>query len=395
MKFTVATNFQDDFIEKINKKEVYEIFGKLNADFIGGGRPSRILPSISRKKLRQHIREAHNNGLQFNYLLNAACLGNREFSLKGQREIHKLLGWLEEIEVDSVTVTVPYLLELIKKKYPRFKVCISAFAYINNLGKAKYWEDLGADLLNLESLYLNQDFEMLRKMRRYLRCELQLLVNGGCFRFCPFMLYHRVIDAHASQTCNGAGIFHMEYCILNCRYARLKDPVNFIRSDWIRPEDIHYYEEVGIDSLKIAERSYPTDSIALAVDAYTKRSYEGNLADLIPAYHPKSFLKGKRKFLLALKYLPRFFSINPFLVMKLSKVPLDLDVYVDNRALDGFLDFFVQGKCKGQGSCNECGYCYEITRKAVKIDEGYRQKMLERWREALDNILGVGGDKLW
>ncbi len=391
MKFTVATNFQDDFIEKINKKEVYEIFGKLNADFIGGGRPSRILPSISRKNLRQHIKEAHENGLEFNYLLNAACLGNREFTLQGQREIRKLLDWLEEIKVDSITVTLPYLLELIKKKYPRFKVHISAFAHINNLGNAKYWEDLGADFLTLDSHSLNHDLEILRKIRQHIKCGLQLIANGGCFHFCPFMMYHRVIDAHASQSGDNPGIFYMEYCILSCRYMRLKDPVNFIRADWIRPEDIHYYEEAGIDSLKITDRSYPTDSIALAVDAYTKRSYEGNLADLIPAYHPKSFLRGRRKFLLALRYLTRLFSINPFLVMKLSKVPLGLDVYIDNRALDGFLDFFVQGKCKGQGACDECGYCYEITKKAVKIDEGYRQEMLERWRKALDNILGVGG----
>jgi len=181
----------------------------------------------------------------------------------------------------------------------------------------------------------------------------------------------------------------MEYCIFNCRYARLKDPVNFIRSDWIRPEDTHYYEEAGIDSLKIADRSYPTDSIAMTVEAYTKRRYEGNLADLIPAYHPKSFLSGKRKFLLALKYLTRPFTINFLLLNKLSRISLDLDVYIDNRALDGFLDFFVQGRCKGQGACNECGYCYEITKKTVKIDEGYRQKMIEGWKEALDSILEV------
>jgi len=199
------------------------------------------------------------------------------------------------------------------------------------------------------------------------------------------------MNAHASQSQDKSRGYNIDYCFLSCKYLKLKDPVNFIRSDWIRPEDTHYYEEVGIGSLKIVERSRFSDTIALAIDAYTKRRYEGNLADLIPCYQAETFIKGKRKLLLALKYLIKPFTINFLLLRKLSKIPLGLDVYIDNRALDGFLDFFVQGKCKSQGACDECGYCYEITKKAVKIDEGYKQKMLEKWREALDNILAVGG----
>ncbi len=387
MKFTVATNFQDDFIEKINKKEVYEIFGKLTSDFIGGGRASYVLPPISKRRLCQHVKEAHENGLQFNYLLNAACLGNREFTLQGQRKIRKLLDWLEKIRVDSVTVTLPYLLELIKKKYPRFKVHISTYACINNFGKAKYWEDLGADLLTLDSHSSNRDFEMLRKIRQHVKCELQLIANNSCLCFCPFGAYHRAMNAHASQSWDKSGGYNIDYCFLSCKYLKLKDPVNFIRSDWIRPEDTHYYEEVGIGSFKIVERSRFTDTIALALDAYTKREYSGNLADLIPCYQVETFIKGKRKFLLALKYLTRPFTINFLLLKKLSKIPLGLNVYIDNRALDGFLDFFVQGKCKGQGACDECGYCYEIAKRAVKIDEVYRQEMLERYKNIRQYIL--------
>lgn len=388
MKFSVATNFQDDFIKKINKKEIYGIFGKLTSDFVGGGRSSYVLPSISKRKLQRHINEAHANGLQFNYLLNAACLGNREFTLRGQREIHKLLDWLEEMEVDSVTVAIPYLLKLVKKKYHRFKAYISLISNINNLGIAKYWEDLGADLITLKSSDLNRDFAMLRKIRKHIKCELQLIANNSCLSFCPFVSYHSVINSHASQSRDSSGGFIIDYCILNCKYIRLKDPVNFIRCDWIRPEDVHYYEEVGIDSLKIVDRTRLTDAVALAVDAYTKRRYDGNLADLIPSYQAKSFLRGKRKFGLALKYLMRPFSINFLLLKKLSKIPPGLDVYIDNRALDGFLEFFVQGKCIGQGACSECGYCYRVAEKVVKIDEGYRQETLKRYREVLDDIVG-------
>ncbi len=388
MKFAVATNFQPDFLKKINKQEVYEIFGKLTSDFIGGGRASYVLPSISKRLLQQHVKDTRANGIQFNYLLNAACLGNREFTLRGQRNIRNLLDWLEDIEVDSVTVTLPYLLELIKKKYPHFKVHISVYAHVNALGIAKHWEDLGADLINLESVRLNRDFELLRKIKEHVRCKLQLVANNSCLCFCPFGAYHALINSHASQTCESSGGFIIDYCIVKCKYVRLADPVNFIRSDWIRPEDIHYYEDVGIDSLKIVERTRFTDSIVLALDAYTKRRYDGNLADLIPSYQVKSFLRGRKKFTLALKYLMRPFSINFLLLKKLSAIPPGLDVYIDNRALDGFLDFFVQNKCIGQGACQKCGYCSKVAQKAVNMDEAYRQRMLKKYENVLSDITG-------
>jgi len=384
MKFSVATNFEADFIEKINKKEVNEIFGKLAVDFIGGGRSSYILPFVSKHRLEQHIQEAHNNNLEFNYLLNAACLGNREFTPYGQRKIRELLDWLEGIKVDSVTVTIPYLVKLIKKRYPRLKVYASLMAHISSLGTAKYWEDLGVELITLDSPIINRDFQALKKIRQHIKCKLQLTANNSCLCFCPFYVYHPLFNAHASQPSAFSGGFCIDWCILICKYIKLNDPVNFIRSDWIRPEDVHYYEDVGIDSLKIVERTRLTEPLALAVDAYTKRAYQGNLADLIPAYQENTFLRGKRKLFLALKSLLKPFSLNLSLLKKFSSIPPGLDVYIDNRALDNFLEFFVNGNCKQQGVCEECGYCGKIAARAVKIDQDYRKKMVEKYKAVFD-----------
>ncbi len=157
--------------------------------------------------------------------------------------------------------------------------------------------------------------------------------------------------------------------------------VNFIRSDWIRPEDLHYYEEIGIDYLKIVDRTKFSDTISLATDAYTNRSYNGNLADLIPTYSKEPFAK-KKKFFLGPDFILRPFAIN--VARESLKIkPGRIEVYIDNRKLDGFLEFFIQGKCKQ--ACNECNYCSNVAKQVVKIDDGYREKTLNKLKIILEN----------
>ncbi len=120
MKISVGTNFQDDYIDGIKKFQVKEVYGKLTADFIGGGRPSFMLPVIRKKKLELFIKELHRNGIQFNYLLNSTCLSNLEVTKKGYNKIRRDLDWLSKIGTDSITVAIAHLGKIIKKHYPRF-----------------------------------------------------------------------------------------------------------------------------------------------------------------------------------------------------------------------------------------------------------------------------------
>jgi len=129
MKLLVETNWQDQLIPKIIRKNVNELYGKLATDFTVGARFSFCLPHVSESRIDKHIiKEAHKYGLKFNYLLNAVCLDNIEYSAKGHRRLHILLDWLREIGVDSVTVTIPYLAELIKRQYAlNFEKCPQFF----------------------------------------------------------------------------------------------------------------------------------------------------------------------------------------------------------------------------------------------------------------------------
>jgi collagenase-like PrtC family protease len=227
MRFSVATNFDPDLPYLLSPLGAVDVFGKLPKDAIGGGRASYMLAPTSRRMLEDHVRLCHGSGLQFNYLINPACMGNEEFTRRGQKRITSLLDWLHDIGVDSLTVSIPYILELVKARYSRFKVKVGVFANIDTPKKARFYEELGADCLTLQPLVVNRDFARLRAIREAVKCDLQLIANSNCLLECPMTPYHNVGLSHASQS--GSRGFFIDYCLLRCLTEKLRDPVNYIK----------------------------------------------------------------------------------------------------------------------------------------------------------------------
>ncbi len=281
MRISLATNFDDSLIDQVKKHPVEEIFGKLSSDVAGGGRASYQIVRVGRRRLEEHVRHAVQSGIRFNYLLNAACLDNREFTKKGQKRIRALLDWISEIGVGAVTVASPFLLEIVKNSYPQLRVRVSVFACVDHVRKAKMWEDLGADCIMLDSLLVNREFRLLRALRKAVQCDLQLLVNNSCLQSCAFSHYHMNTLAHASQSGHHSKGFFVDWCFLRCTMMRLMDPANYVRSEWVRPEDLHHYEALGYDHFKLTERGAPTPVLVRRVKAYSERAFNGNLLDLV------------------------------------------------------------------------------------------------------------------
>lgn len=399
MRLSVATNFQPDLIEGVAGYPVYELFGKLPADPLGGGRASYMLTPVSRRRLAAHVGHAHRRGLRFNYLLNAACLDNREWTRKGQREIRRLLDWLAELGVDAVTVALPYLLDLIKRCYPQFQATVSVFAGVDCVEKAKAWEALGADCITLESLAVNRRFPLLASLRRSVTCDLMLLANTNCLEGCPFARAHMVALSHASQAGHPSRGFLVDYCFLRCTRMKLIDPVHYIRSDWIRPEDLGAYEALGYDRFKLAERDAPTEVLLRRVRAYSERRSEGNLLDLVQGWAFSRGPEPSRRFrgglFWSLRTFLRPWIANPLRLRKIRRLaelqgmltPLRRDppVVVDNRALDGFLDLFRAGDCAAR-DCEGCRYCHRAAERAVRIDPEFRREVLALYDEVLEEL---------
>jgi hypothetical protein len=265
------------------------------------------------------------------------------------------------------------------------RVSVSTLVGINSVAAARHWEDLGADKITLLNTDVNRDFPLLRKLREAVGCQLQLIANVNCLYRCPFYLCHGNAASHSSQKGHRLKGFVIDYCRISCRYRQMMDPVEFIRSPWIRPEDVACYEKIGIDSLKLIDRGMSTFWISLILKAYLTRKYEGNLIDLFP-----SPLKTVRFNKFNPWYLSRYFFFpgfaNVFKLLRLKGLLKEPEIYIENRKLDNFIDFFTKHDCNLL-SCRDCGYCGKIARETVRVEEVSLRQAAGKYRECLDILI--------
>ena len=404
MRLSVACNFDDALLDGLEGHPVYEVYGKVTQDFAGGGRPSFYLPAVDRPRVERFVRKAHDRGIEFNYLLNASCMGNAEVTREGQRHIRETLDWVAEIGCDSVTVGNILLLQMIKRCYPGLKVRISAHRFTDSPRKARFWEDHGADCIVLNEVAFGRELSILRAVREAVSCDLSLIVNNSCRQDCAIAGTHATSMSHGSQRRGrGRGSLPLDYHMLFCLDYRLREPVNYVRANWIRPEDLHHYESMGYDNFKIVERNTPTPELLRRVRAYAGRRYDGNLLDLVlPFSYPESAYTsaGAREaysLRRAVKYFMRPSQLNVTKVPKLAGLGQRMGllyprrgaspVVLDNRKLDGFMDRFLKQGCTDV-DCESCHYCHRFADAALTIDPQYRDDVLARYRDLLGDIQG-------
>lgn len=368
------------------KKNISEVYARLPKDNVGGGRAAFSLPFVSKKNAVKDIAYFKEHGIKFNYILNAVCAGNREFTDAGYKSITALLDWLSEAGVYAVTVSMPYLGEIIKKHYPDMKIFVSAMAEVDTVDKVLFWENLGADKITLPAYKVNRDFSLLKQMNDNAGIDLQLIVNNGCILNCPFAQNHASASAHASnQKHKSCGIFP-DINFLMCRHKRCENKNLFIKSDFIRPEDLSFYrQKTGITNFKLVDRRCSTAVLKHIVYAYFSRSYDGNLADLLPVLAGKSF-NVHDKWCYKISYLKTLLKYSPVDMKVFGDVISRMDVNIDNKKLDGFVEEVAEKGCDNN-KCSTCGICDKFMQKAFFADDNYLKQQESFLHQAIDKLL--------
>jgi collagenase-like PrtC family protease len=382
MKIRLGSNWDITSLDALKGTSVDALFGKLPFDVVGGARPGFVLPQVNRNYVGRYIKACHERGLEFSYLLNAPCLGNLQYSKKGYGQIIELLEWIDQSGADAVTIGLPYLIDLVRKRFPRLKVKVSTTARVNTVRKALQYENMGVEEIIIDE-HINREFKTLEAIRKAVKCNLELIVNNICLWQCPYNYEHVNHDGHASREGEEEDYCYLQYPGYLCLYRKLTDPVELLKSPWIRPEDIPHYEAIGYEHFKITERFKKTSLLLEHVKAYENRRYDGNILDLFTLPRKGAFTP------VHLEYFIKPEHVNIMKISELEKV-FDLEVreliQMDNRKLDGFIEFFKKNDCN-QTTCSACRYCETVFEKVAVVNEEGVKKASRRVRDFSDKLL--------
>lgn len=317
-QYSIATNWDNKLIEKINQlnethadKKIQSVFGSFKYAIMGHGRLPENMPSVSYEEASEHINLVHEKGLEFNYLINSPYV--KENDNKWISKVIEFIDSLNELKVDSLTISNIFLINLVKTYFPNFKINVSLIAGVDSVDKAKIYENLGVDLITLNPHTINRDFQKIEEIIKSINCKIQLYANISCLDNCPYRNKHYKFLGKASQE----NIKIKDPFYLKCSEIFIQNPIEFIKSPFIRPEDINFYYNLGINNFKLSDRSSTTEHLIKVANAYLNENFEGNLFELI-------FRNGAK-----INYAIKDYGFNK------GKI---LNLYIDNTKLNNFTE---------------------------------------------------------
>jgi collagenase-like PrtC family protease len=287
MHYSIATSWSEallDGLVSLNRLHPLacfsEIYGAHRTSVTGHGRPAYRLPRVEPAVFEQHVRRAARLGLRFNYVMNAPDFGGRENDAAWLNEVSGLLETLARCGVGVVTISHRALLRFVKREFPDFRINVSVIAGVDTVDAAREFEDLAVNVINLNPFTINRDFDALHAIRQAVRCELELYANIPCLDHCPRRDAHYQYSGRASQASGGAEVSQDPF-LMSCSHAFLSEPMEFLRSPFIRPEDVGAYRDLGIDIIKLSDRTEATEFLLMTAQAYAAERFDGNLFSLI------------------------------------------------------------------------------------------------------------------
>ncbi len=336
--FSVPADFKEKTIleyKNLNQSNenvvIRETYGQLTEGYMHmSGRAKSTIPPIDMKNLEKYVEFSNKNGIEFNYTLNAACFGNYEFSDVGILEIRRLLSDLHNIGIRNLTLTTPAIIELVKSIAPDMNIKASAICQINSVKKMNYYINSGVERFVVDP-DITRNFTLLRNMVELGMDKMEIIINDKCMKDCAYKIFHY------NQTAHDNNKRAESYYFMNCGVQKCGNPQAFLNLNWIRPEDLHLYENMGIRYFKVEGREFMLHgNMMKLLKAYIDESFDGNLLDLLHIFSPYDT------------------AHQP---------------YINNKALDGYVEGFYNNKVICNQLCEECGYCSEFLKKSFTIPD--------------------------
>lgn len=294
--FKVGTNFDLTLLDKIvelNKKYpnsiINEVYGSTRDMAFAAARPDFRLPDVKNEQLETYVQRCNDLGICFNYTLNTINPGSkRELQEWKKKAIQDYVQYLWSIGVYRVTVANPIIMEIIREVNKEIQFEVSTILHVDAVTQIKYLHDQYNIKKVCCGIHKNRSVSFLKRAAEFCNKNgiiFELLVNEFCsnagkgytthcsYRDSCYIFHSTDITAEDAKSLNG---YPMQHCIK----ARDTDPFNWLRTRFIRPQDLGLYRSIGISQFKVSGRTGTTEYIVKVLEAYASEKFEGNLLEL-------------------------------------------------------------------------------------------------------------------
>lgn len=365
--YKVGTGFDLELVDKVkwlNEKysaraQVTEFYGSLAFDSELAARPEFRLPDKSVDELAEFVDAAASIGVEVNYTMNSIIpFGSKREMLEHTVQIMDWIHMLEQMGVKLLTVSSPMLLELIKQNGgTSLRIELSTIAHIDALTQIKYYHDVYGVKKVCGNLMKNRDFKFIKKavkLCKELGMQYELMANEFCGVGTSGYATH-CIYRDSCYICHATNKNFVDTQLMHnypmdmCTAGRNANHANWLRSNFIRPEDIYaYFTDTGCDRFKLTGRTGSIDFQARILQAYMSGEFDGDLLEL---WKPLETIKEQ----------------NEGESVSYKTVP--------NKALDGFINRWRDGFTCADVVCGtDCTYCQKWYDSIMESKDEYSEE---------------------
>jgi len=293
MKFSVGyqVNKDNNFMEYLaqNKEYIYEMY--FSWGDIPNGRNSmllnsELLPWQAQAKQIEDLKYISDNGIKLNLLLNANCYGKESQARSFFIKIGETIDFIaSSFSLASVTTTSPLIAKFVHENFENIDVRASVNMKIGSVMGMEYVSEY------FDSFYMqrehNRNINKIKELKTWCDCNgkgIYILANSGCLNDCSAHTFHDNLVAHESEIAKMDNGYNFEGV---CHSHLTKNKLSILNNtNFIRPEDIHLYDEYFI-AAKLATRV--SKNPINIVNSYVKGKYSGAITDLLEPNHSDIF----------------------------------------------------------------------------------------------------------
>ncbi len=238
-----------------------------------------------RAQIIADLKWARENGIELDTIFNSSCYGDIAMTETLADIVTDKLHEMDAAGLfpEHLTTTSPFIATVVRQRFPSIKIRWSINMEISTRTGLEYVMDL------FDSFYAGRDkhrrldyVKMMYEWAAEHGKEMGIQANPGCLRNCPFHHFHNNLHGHnrIGQSAAAAKFNFTNFlCRTNYERGRYED---FLRSIWIRPEDLPAYEPY-VSVVKLATRRHPNPDKIIA--AYANCSYDGDLAEIVDPFY--------------------------------------------------------------------------------------------------------------